>query len=92
MRSRLQKWAGTVTVTSAAAVTIWAIAEVAINLMWNDYPPWGLYLLWFLLLAMVWSGLSMLRWKTNLGFVVFLLSAMYALPLGLLIVALSFGD
>jgi len=45
-------------------------------------------LLWFLLLALVWSGLSLLRWRTNLAIVVMLLSALYALPLGVLILLL----
>jgi hypothetical protein len=73
----------------AAALTMWAIAVVASDLAREDgYPPWGLYILWFWLLAAVWSGLSLLRWRTNLAIVVLLLSVVHALPLGVLIVLL----
>jgi len=70
-------------------LTIWTIATVASDLAREgSYPPWGLYFLWLSLLAMVWSGLSLLRWRTNLAIVVLLLSAAYALPLGMLIILL----
>ena len=78
----------------ASALTMWAIAVVVSDLAREgSYPPWGLYSLWFLLLAVVWSGLSMLRWRTNLAIVVLLLCAVYALPLGVLILLLrAVGD
>ena len=77
----------------AAAFTIWAIALMAGDLMHGDsHAPWALYLLWSLLLAMFWSGLSLLRWKATLAIVVLLLSTLYALPLGLLIVVLRLVD
>ena len=78
-----------VAVSTAAVLTIWTIATVGSDLAREgSYPPWGLYFLWFLLLAMVWSGLSLLRWRTNLAIVILLLSAAYALPLGVLIILL----
>jgi len=50
---------------------MWTIAVVVSDLAREgSYPPWGLYFLWFLLLAVVWSGLSLLRWRTNLAIVV----------------------
>jgi predicted Na+-dependent transporter len=77
----------------ATALTVWAVVEAAINIMREErYPPWGLYLLWFSLLAMLWSGLSLLRRRTNLAIFVLLLSAVYALPLGMLTILLAFGD
>jgi hypothetical protein len=41
---------------------------------------------------MLWSGLSLLRWRTNLAIFVLLVSSVYALPLGLLTILLAFGD
>ena len=83
-----------VAVSTAAVLTIWTIATVASDLTREgSYPPWGLYFLWFLLLAVVWSGLSLLRWRTNLAIVVLLLCAVYALPLGVLLLLLrAVGD
>jgi len=78
-----------VVLSAAAALTTWAVTVVASNLTREgSYPPWGLYFLWFLVLAMIWAGLSLLRWRTNVAIVVLLLSAVYALPLGALIVVL----
>ena len=58
-------------VSMASALTMWTIAVVVSDLAREgSYPPWGLYFLWFLLLAVVWSGLSLLRWRTNLAIVV----------------------
>jgi hypothetical protein len=89
MPSSIRGWSMAVAVSMAAALTLWTIAVVASDLTREDnYPPWALYILWFLLLAMVWSGLSLLRWRTNLAIVVLLLSSIYALPLGVLIVLL----
>src|SRR5438128_1515158 len=77
----------------AAAFTIWAIAVMAGDLMHEDsHAPWALYLLWFLLLAMFWSGLSLLRWRATLAIIVLLLSTLYALPLGLLIIVFRLVD
>jgi hypothetical protein len=77
----------------ATALTVWAILEVGSDFMSEErYPPWGLYLLWFSLLAMLWSGLSLLRRRTNPAIFVLLLSAVYALPLGMLTFLLAFGD
>jgi hypothetical protein len=89
MPSSIRGWSMAVAVSMAAALTLWTIAVVASDLTREDsYPPWALYILWFLLLAMVWSALSLLRWRTNLAIVVLLLSSIYALPLGVLIVLL----
>ena len=94
MIRRLREWSMAVVISVVAALTMWAIAVVASDLMREgSYPPWGLYFLWFLILAMVWSGLSLLRWRTNLAIVILLLSAVYALPLGVFIVVLrAVGD
>jgi hypothetical protein len=94
MQSRLNGWSMAVAVGLAAALTIWVIASVTIDLMREDsYPPWGLYFLWFSLLAMVWSWLSLLRWKSNFAMAALILSATYALPLGMLILLFrSFSD
>ena len=54
-------------------------------------PP-ALYLLCFLSLAMFWSGLSLLRWRTITAIVVLLLSTLYVLPLGLLIIVFRLVD
>jgi len=78
-----------VVISVAAALTMWAITVVASDLTREgSYPPCGLYFLWVLVMAMVWSGLSLLRWRTNLAIAILLLSAVYALPLGALIVVL----
>ena len=94
MQGRLNGWSMAVAVGLAAALTMWAIAVVVSDLTREEsYPPLGLYFLWFLVLAMVWSGLSLLRWRTNLAIVILLLSAVYALPLGVFIVVLrAVGD
>jgi hypothetical protein len=94
MQSRPNGWSMAVAVGLAASLTIWVIASVTIDLMREDsYPPWGLHFLSFSLLAMVWSGLSLLRWKSNLAIAALILSAMYALPLGMLILLFrSFSD
>jgi hypothetical protein len=85
----LRGWSTAAAVSLASALTVWTIAVVANDLAREDsYPPWGLYFLWFSLLAAAWSGLSLLRWRTNLAIVVLLLSALYALPLGVLIILL----
>jgi len=87
--SRLRGWSIAVAVGLAAVFTIWVMAVMASDLMREDgHPPWALYLLWFLLLAVFWSGLSLLRWRTNLAIIILLLSTVYALPLGVLIVLL----
>ena len=87
--SSLRGWSMAAAVSIASALTLWTIAVVVRDLAHEgSYPPWGLYFLWFLLLALVWSGLSLLRWRTNLAIVVMLLSALYALPLGVLILLL----
>ena len=87
--SSLRGWSMAAAVSIASALTLWTIAVVVSDLAREgSYPPWGLYLLWFLLLALVWSGLSLLRWRTNLAIVVMLLSALYALPLGVVILLL----
>jgi hypothetical protein len=82
-----------VTTGLAAAFTVWAIAVMASDLMREDsHAPCALYLLWFLLLAMFWSGLSLLRWRTTLATIVLLLATLYALPLGLLIIVFRMVD
>ena len=77
----------------AAAFSVWVIAVMASDLMReNNHAPWALYLLWLLLLTMFWSGLSLLRWRTTLAIFVLLLSTLYALPLGLLIIVFRLVD
>ena len=91
--SRLRGWSIAVAIGLAAAFTIWAVAVMTSELMREDsHPPTGLYFLWFSLLAMFWSGLSLLRWGTTLAIVVFILSAIYALPLGLFVIVLRSVD
>ena len=95
MRSSLLRtwWTVAVALSLTAAFTIWAIAVMANDLMRDDsHPPWALYLLWFLLLAIFWSGLSLLRWRTTLAIVILLLSSIYALPLGLFIIIFRLVD
>jgi hypothetical protein len=93
MLMRLRAWSVAVALSLAAALTIWAIAVMASDLMREDgHPPWALYLLWFSLLAIFWSGLSLLRWKTTLAIVVLILAAVYALPLRLIIIVLRSVD
>jgi hypothetical protein len=77
----------------AAAFTVWAIAVMASDLIReNNHAPWALYLLWFLLLTMFWSSLSLLRWRTTLAIIVLLLSTLSALPLGLLVIVFRLVD
>jgi len=91
--SRLLRWSIAVATGLAAVFTVWAIAVMASDLMREDsHAPWVLYLLWFLLLAMFWSGLSLLRWRTTLAIIVLLLSTLYALPLGFLILVFRLVD
>jgi hypothetical protein len=92
--NRWLQWSIALATSLAAVLTIWAIAMMASDLVREDnHAPWALYLLCFLSLAMFWSGLSLLRWRTNLAIVILLLSAVYALPLGVFIVALrAVGD
>ena len=91
--SRLLRWPIAVATGLAAAFTVWAIAVMASDLMREDsHAPWALYLLWFLLLAMFWSGLSLLRWRTTLAIIVLFISTLYALPLGLLIIVFRLVD
>ena len=91
--SQLLRWSIAVTTGLAAAFTVWAIAVMASDLMREDsHAPCALYLLWFLLLAMFWSGLSLLRWRTTLATIVLLLATLYALPLGLLIIVFRMVD
>src|SRR5262249_3060405 len=60
--SSLRGWSMAAAVSMASALTMWTIAVVVSDLAREgSYPPWGLYFLWFLLLAVVWSGLSLLR-------------------------------
>jgi hypothetical protein len=93
IRFRLPGWCIAIAVVLAATFTICAIAKMAIDLMAEDsHAPWLLYLLWFLLLAMFWSGLSLLRWRSNLAIVVLLLSSIYAMPLGLFILIFRMVD
>jgi len=77
----------------AGAFTIWAIAAMASDVMRGDgYPPWALYLLWIVMLAMFWSGLGVLRWRSNMAIIVFALSGALAVPLGVLIIILRSVD
>jgi hypothetical protein len=93
IRFRLPACCIAIAVVLAATFTICAIAKMAIDLMTEDsHAPWLLYLLWFLLLAMFWSGLSLLRWRSNLTIVVLLLSSIYAMPLGLFILIFRMVD
>jgi hypothetical protein len=65
--SRLRGWSIAVAV-GAAAFTIWAIAVIASDLMAeNSHPPWLLYVLWFSLVAMFWSGLSPAAMENHSG-------------------------
>ena len=91
--SRLLRWSLSVATGLAAVFTVWAIAVMASDLMREgSHAPWALYLLWLLLLAMFWSGLSLLRWRTTLAIIVLLLSTLYVLPLGLLIIVFRLVD
>jgi hypothetical protein len=93
IRFRLPGWCIAIAVFLAATFTICAIAKMAIDLMAEDsHAPWLLYLLWFLLLAMFWSGLSLLRWRSNLAIAILLLSLIYAMPLGLFILIFRMVD
>jgi hypothetical protein len=52
----------------AVVFTVWAIAVMATDLTREDgHAPWVLYLLWFLLLAMFWSGLSLPTMENHPG-------------------------
>ena len=91
--SRLLRWPIAVATGLAAAYTVWAIAVMASDLMREDnHALWTLYLLWLLLLAMFWSGLSLLRWRSTLAIIILILSTIYALPLGLFVLALRLAD
>jgi hypothetical protein len=91
--SRLRGYSIVAAVGLAAAFSIWAVAVMASDLMREDsHAPCALYLLCLMLLAMFWSGLSLLRWRTTPAIVVLLLSTAYAMPLGLLIVILRAVD
>jgi hypothetical protein len=85
-------WSIAVGIGLAAVFSIWSIAVMASDLMREDsHPPLGLYFLWLSLLSMFWSGLSLLRWRTNLAIVVLLLSAIYAPPLGMFVILFRLG-
>jgi len=75
-------------VTLTALLTIWT-ALVAVM----DFPlRWGGYLVLFCGLASVWSGLSLLRWKTGLTVFFFFLFLCFSVA-GLPIVLIAFsGD
>ena len=91
--NRWLQWSIALATSLAAVLTIWAIAMMASDLVREDnHAPWALYLLCFLSLAMFWSGLSLLRWRTITAIVVLLLSTLYALPLGLLIIVFRLVD
>ena len=91
--SRLHRWSLSVATGLAAVFTVWAVAVMASDLMREgSHAPCALYLLWFLLLTMFWSGLSLLRWRSTLAIAVLLLSALYAVPLGLMIIVLRSVD
>jgi hypothetical protein len=81
--SRLRRVSIVVAVGLAGAFTIWAIAVMVSHLMRGDgHPPWALYLLRFLMLTTFWSGLSLLRWRSNVAILVVILSGVLAVPLG----------
>jgi len=91
--NRWLQWSIALATSLAAVLTIWAIAMMASDLVREDnHAPWALYLLCFLSLAMFWSGLSLRRWRTTLAIVVLLLSTLYVLPLGLLIIVFRLVD
>jgi hypothetical protein len=91
--NRWLQWSIALATSLAAVLTIWAIAMMASDLVREDnHAPWALYLLCFLSLAMFWSGLSLLRWRTITAIVVLLLSILYVLPLGLLIIVFRLVD
>jgi hypothetical protein len=91
--NRWLQWSIALATSLATALTIWAIAMMASDLVREDnHAPLALYLLCFLSLAMFWSGLSLLRWRTITAIVVLLLSTLYVLPLGLLIIVLRLVD
>ena len=92
LSGRLRMGLIAVAVGIAAVLSVWAVAVMVRDIMQeNSYPPIGLYFLWFALLAMFWSGLSLLRWKTNVATVVLLISSMFAIPFGLLVLLLRIG-
>jgi hypothetical protein len=91
--SRLLQWSIALATGLAAVFTIWAIAMMVSDLMREDsHAPWALYLLSLLSLVMFWSGLSLLRWRTTLAIIILLLSTLYVLPLGLLIIVFRLVD
>jgi hypothetical protein len=90
---RWLQWSIALASSLAALLSIWAIAMMASDLVREgNHAPWALYLLCLLSLAMFWSGLSLLRWRTTLAIVILLFSTLYVLPLGLLIIVFRLVD
>ncbi len=80
-------------VAVAAIFTAWGIAAMLLDLtQQNGGGPWLLCLLYGLLLVVFWAGMSLLRWRSTLGIVVLILSASFALPLGLFALLIRMAD
>ena len=74
-------------VTLMAALTIWTTAEAA----WDFPSRWGGYLVLFCWLASAWSGLSLLRGKSDWAILLLILFAVFAIA-GLPILAIAFSS
>ena len=86
MGSRLYQAFVAVGIILTTALTIWTIVEAAIDFR----VRWAGYLVLFCWLASVWSGLRLLRRKTERAFVVLLVSTASALA-GLPIMLIAFS-
>ena len=87
LRIRLRRVFFVFAVILMMALTVWTTAEAAM-----DFPSrWAGYLVLFCGLASAWSGLSLLRWKTNLAIVLLFFFAFGAIA-GLPIILLAFSS
>jgi 4-hydroxybenzoate polyprenyltransferase len=91
-------WALRCAAACGAALAALAIALMAISIIqnWDHVPtdrvPWLPLAMLAFMLALLWSGITLTRRKSEIAILVFLLSALLGLPFTLFGLALAFSD
>jgi hypothetical protein len=80
---------------AVAALVIAVMVMLTIN-NWENVPldrlPWVALAMLLSMLALLWSGITLVRRQSNVAILVLMLSALLGLPFSLFILAIAFSD
>jgi hypothetical protein len=91
-------WALRCVAALGAALGASAIALIIMSIVnnWEHVPldqmPWVPLAMLLSMLALLWSGIALVRRQTSLAILVFVLSALLGLPFTLFVLAIAFSD